>query len=79
MEAIIGLQYAYELTNNACFIETALSIWEFTKQNLIDYVNGEWHFRVDANGKPYTEEDKVSMWKAPYHTTRSCIITNSVF
>ena len=34
-------------------------------------VNGV--FYVDKNGKVYTEEDKVSMWKAPYHVTRACI------
>ncbi|MBO0321047.1 AGE family epimerase/isomerase [Muricauda sp. CAU 1633] len=73
MEAIVGLGYVYDVTNNAKYIETALSIWKFAKKHLIDHENGEWHFRVDKNGAPYTQEDKVSMWKAPYHTTRACI------
>lgn len=79
IEAIIGLKYAYELTNESHYIEKALDTWQFTKMFLIDQKNGEWHFRVNKNGRPYTEEDKVSMWKAPYHNTRGCIILNSAF
>ena len=77
MEAIIGLTYAYELTNDAKYMEATLSIWRFTKKYLLDHKNGEWHFRVDKMGNPYTTEDKVSMWKAPYHTTRGCILLNT--
>lgn len=74
MEALVGLKYVYELTHKPKYIEASLKIWNFTKHNLIDKVRGEWHFRVDKNGKVYTEEDKVSMWKAPYHTSRACIL-----
>ncbi|RDY61570.1 N-acylglucosamine 2-epimerase [Flagellimonas nanhaiensis] len=77
LEAMVGLKYVYELTDNEKYISTSLSIWEFTKNHLIDHKNGEWHFRVDENGNPYTEEDKVSMWKAPYHSTRACIMLNT--
>lgn len=74
MEALVGLKYVYELTHKPKYIEASLKIWDFTKNNLIDKIHGEWHFRVDKNGKVYTEEDKVSMWKAPYHTSRACIL-----
>lgn len=77
VEAIIGLNYAYELTNDEKYLDHSLKIWEFTKRNLLDIENGEWFYRVDKNGKIYTIEDKVSMWKAPYHTTRACIKLNS--
>jgi mannobiose 2-epimerase len=76
MEALVGLKYAYELTGDKKYMEHSLQIWNFTKKYLIDYQNGEWFFRVNKNGKPY-EEDKISMWKAPYHTTRACILMNS--
>lgn len=74
MEALVGLKYVYELTNDSIYNDAALKIWEFTKNHLIDKVNGEWHFRVDKNGKVYMQEDKVSMWKAPYHNSRACIM-----
>ncbi|MBO0322216.1 AGE family epimerase/isomerase [Muricauda sp. CAU 1633] len=74
VEALIGLKYGHSLTQNPDYIEKSIGIWEFTKQFLIDKAHGEWHFRVDSEGRPYKEEDKVSMWKAPYHTTRACIL-----
>ncbi len=76
VEALVGLHYVYELTGNPNYLRSSLPIWEFVKKNMLDYKNGEWYFRVDENGTPYGE-DKVSMWKAPYHTTRACILLNS--
>ena len=76
VEALIGLNYAYNLNNDQKYITISLKIWDFTKRNLIDYENGEWFFRVDKNGNVYTQEDKVSMWKAPYHTSRACMLLN---
>ncbi len=78
VEAIIGLTYAYRLTGKLKYTDYASRIWEFTKENLIDHQHGEWFFRVDAYGKVYAEEDKVSMWKAPYHSTRACIMINNI-
>ena len=77
VEALVGLKYANDLKNNEEYINASLKIWEFTKKHLIDTKNGEWFFRVDKNEQVYTNEDKVSMWKAPYHTSRACIILNS--
>ncbi len=73
MEALVGLKYVYKLTNNVKYIDASLKIWKFTKKHLLDTINGEWHFRVNRLGQVYTQEDKVSMWKAPYHTSRACI------
>ncbi|WMI68601.1 AGE family epimerase/isomerase [Mangrovimonas sp. YM274] len=74
VEALVGLNYAYHISKDQKYLSASLPIWEFTKTHLIDHKNGEWHFRVDDNGTPYENEDKVSMWKAPYHTSRACII-----
>ncbi len=77
MEALVGLKYVYELTYNPKYIEASLKIWDFTKNHLIDKIHGEWYFRVDKNGKVYKQEDKISMWKAPYHTSRACIMVQN--
>ena len=77
VEALIGLKYANDLNPNKTYINASLKIWEYTKKHLIDHQNGEWFFRVSNAGKVYTEEDKVSMWKAPYHTSRAFILLNS--
>ena len=76
-EALVGLQYAYQIQNNPKYLEASARIWDYTKKHLIDYENGEWFFRVDKNNKVYTTEDKVSMWKAPYHTSRAFMQLNS--
>ena len=76
VEALVGLKYANDLKSDKKYISSSLKIWDFTKKNLIDYKNGEWFFRVDEKGNVYKSEDKVSMWKAPYHTSRACIILN---
>lgn len=76
VEAMVGLAYVYKLTNNEKYREASKKIWHVTKQHLIDHINGEWHFRVDEHYKPYIVEDKVSMWKAPYHTARAFIMLN---
>lgn len=77
MEALVGLKYAYELTEDDTYLTTSIQIWEFVKAWIIDQKNGEWHFRVNRDGQPYEEEDKVSMWKAPYHTCRACLLLSS--
>ena len=76
VEALVGLKYANDLKSDEKYISSSLKIWDFTKKNLIDHKNGEWFFRVDEKGNVYKSEDKVSMWKAPYHTSRACIILN---
>lgn len=76
VEAIIGLDYVYLITKNEKYIQDSLRIWEFTKKHMIDSEHGEWHARVNQNGTIYTNEDKVNMWKAPYHTSRACIQLN---
>ncbi|GAA4813275.1 AGE family epimerase/isomerase [Litoribaculum gwangyangense] len=76
VEALIGLKEAHSIENKESYIASSVNIWNYTKKHLLDYENGDWHFRVNQKGKPYTQENKVSMWKAPYHTTRACIMIN---
>lgn len=76
VEALIGLKYANHLEPDESYRNASIKIWNYTKNHLIDHENGEWFFRVDKKGNVYTEENKVSMWKAPYHTSRACIVLN---
>ncbi len=72
-EAIVGLTYAWQLTGNDTYLNNAKKIWSFTHSNVIDNINGEWFFRIDREGKPYMEENKVGPWKCPYHNSRALI------
>ncbi len=73
-EAMVGLYYAYSISENEKYKDILLDIWDFTKEHIIDSENGEWFFRVDKNYIPYKEEDKLGMWKCPYHNSRACIV-----
>jgi len=73
VEAMVGLCYAWRKTNDNSYFNIIREIWKFIKTNIIDSKNGEWFFRVNANGDPYTSEDKVGPWKCPYHNSRALI------
>jgi mannobiose 2-epimerase len=72
-EAIVGFFNAWQLSGNKEFIAKALGVWNYTKRQIIDKENGEWYFRVNRDGIPYKEEDKVGPWKCPYHNGRLCL------
>ncbi|MDT0645093.1 AGE family epimerase/isomerase [Zunongwangia sp. F260] len=74
VEAMVGLDFAFRLTKENKFQEAIFDIWEYTKSQIIDRQNGEWHFRVNEKNEPYTSEDKLGMWKAPYHNSRACMM-----
>jgi mannobiose 2-epimerase len=73
-EALVGLNYAFEITNNEKYLEKAIKIFGFIQNSIIDRTNGEWFWRVDKNGKPNTSDCKMGMWKAPYHNSRACMV-----
>lgn len=72
-EAIVGLLYHWQLNGESNNFNIALEIWQFIEDNIIDYSEGEWFFRVDKNGMPYRNENKVGPWKCPYHNTRALV------
>jgi mannobiose 2-epimerase len=72
-EAVVALVNAFSLTRETRLLELAVEAWDYLLKNLVDEVNGEWHFRVSKNGVPYSEEDKAGPWKGPYHNSRACL------
>lgn len=74
-EAVVGLLYVAKITGDDSYISIAKKIWQFTLDTIIDTKNGEWFFRVDRQGSPYTDEDKLGPWKCPYHNIRACLET----
>ncbi|MGA2172917.1 MAG: AGE family epimerase/isomerase [Sedimentisphaerales bacterium] len=72
-EAVVGFLNAYQLTGKQKYLDTALNVWGFIENNIVDKKNGEWFWRVDRDGKPNLQEFKVSEWKCPYHNSRACI------
>jgi mannobiose 2-epimerase len=72
-EAIVGFLNAFEISANEKFAEAAFNVWNFINKYIIDKTKGEWFFRVNKEGLVYKNEDKVGLWKCPYHNSRCCI------
>lgn len=71
-EAMVGFMNAYQLTNEKHFLAKAEISWEFIKRYLLDTKNGEWFSGVDETHR-VMGQDKISMWKCPYHNSRACL------
>ncbi|MFV0344984.1 MAG: AGE family epimerase/isomerase, partial [Bacteroidales bacterium] len=70
-EAMVGVWDAYTITKSDVYLEYLEDFWNFIKEHLIDEERGEWHWRVDENNKPITNEDRAGFWKCPYHNSRA--------
>ncbi|GAB2823713.1 AGE family epimerase/isomerase [Ferruginibacter profundus] len=77
-EAMVGYFNAYQNTNDEAYLDISLASWQFVQQHIHDKKNGEWFWGVAGTNleacsyKPM-QEDKVGIWKCPYHNSRACI------
>lgn len=72
-EALIGLCNAWDISGNTFYKEALLKNWYFVKNYILDHIGGEWNWGVDANNKIMAAQDKIGLWKCPYHNIRSCL------
>ncbi|MGY3051866.1 mannobiose 2-epimerase [Pedobacter sp. UYEF25] len=72
-EAMVGFLNAFQLTGAQKFYNYFLTVWDFTKESVIDKENGEWFWGVKADGSMMEGEDKAGFWKCPYHNSRACM------
>lgn len=72
-EALVGLLNAYEIAKNKTYLDYCLQTWDFIKSRIIDFENGEWHWKVNRFGVPYSNDEKIGFWKCPYHNSRACL------
>ncbi len=72
-EAMIGYFTAWQITVLPTYLAYSLNSWQFVKNKIIDKEKGEWIWGVDEKDKPMEGEDKVGLWKCPYHNSRACI------
>jgi mannobiose 2-epimerase len=71
-ESMIGYFNAWQLTDNEQFLEKSWNSWSFIKGYILDKKNGEWFWGIKEN-YALMQEDKVGIWKCPYHNSRACI------
>jgi cellobiose epimerase len=71
-EAMIGFFNTWQITGDESYFKRSLASWQFVQDHILDKVNGEWFWGVTGNYS-LMAEDKVGMWKCPYHNGRACI------
>lgn len=72
-ENIVGLLYLARFHNLPEFLDKAWDCWEYTKNNIVDHINGEWHWSRLPDGSINRRDDKAGFWKCPYHNSRMCM------
>jgi len=72
-EAMIGFFNAWQNTGDEKYLNRSLKSWEFVKTFMHDAIRGEWYWGVHEDYSPMSQEDKVGIWKCPYHNSRACI------
>jgi mannobiose 2-epimerase len=71
-EAMVGFFNAWQITKVERFLNRSLASWNFIEQHILDKKNGEWFWGIKADNT-LMNEDKVGVWKCPYHNSRACI------
>lgn len=72
-ETVVGYLNIYQHFGDEAALEKALSCWNYIKNRMIDYRNGDWFLRICADGTVNPEDDKAGFWKCPYHNGRMCM------
>ena len=71
-EAAVGYLNAYQLSRDPKYFVAAQRSWNFIQQKFVDRKNGDWYESLERDGTPLRRM-KVSVWKCPYHNSRSCL------
>ncbi len=72
-ENVVGWMNIYQHFNDQQALQHAERCWQYIKDNLIDYENGEWYWSRHPDGSLNTVDDKAGFWKCPYHNSRMCL------
>jgi mannobiose 2-epimerase len=72
-EALIGFCNAWQLTGNPLYKNALIKNWRFIRNHILDPGKGEWIWGVDRHTRKMANQDKVGIWKCPYHNSRACL------
>ena len=72
-EAMVGFFNAWEITGDKKYLDHSLQSWQFVREYMVDKNLGEWYWGVNVDHSPMIEQDKVGIWKCPYHNSRACL------
>jgi mannobiose 2-epimerase len=72
-EAMVGFFNAWQLTGDETYLLDSFNKWQFVKENILDKEKGEWVWGIKEDRSLMEGEDKVGIWKCPYHNSRACL------
>lgn len=72
-EAMVGFFNAWQISRDQKYLDLSVKNWAFVKAKILDQQNGEWFWGIKEDGSIMPGEDKVGLWKCPYHNSRACI------
>lgn len=72
-EAMVGFFNAWQISGDEKYLNLSVNNWAFVKDRILDKQNGEWFWGITADGHIMPGQDKVGLWKCPYHNSRACI------
>ena len=72
-EALVGFFNAWQLSGNNLYKNALLKNWSFIRHYILDTRFGEWFWGIDGDKKVMPDQDKLGIWKCPYHNTRACL------
>lgn len=84
-EAVTAFFNCYQLTGQEKYLDAAISVWEYIKQNMVNHENGDW-YAVGKNQftdsqlqkqeksliKVFSNGEMAGKGKCPYHNSRMC-------
>ena len=70
---VIGYFNLYQHWGSLDALFKSIAGWNYIKSHLIDSNYGEWFWSIKENGEPNRFDDKVGLWKCPYHNMRMCL------
>lgn len=72
-EAMVGFYYMGLRTKDQRYFQFVNNIWDYISKEIKDHDKGEWFWGRDENDNILLDQDKVGMWKCPYHNSRACL------
>ena len=72
-EAVVGFLNIYQHFGDPEALQHGLRCWQYIKDNLIDWKNGEWYWSRNPQGDINLKDDHAGFWKCPYHNSRMCL------
>ena len=72
-EAMVGFVNAWQVSKDEKYLQLAFQNWHFVKGYILDKQDGEWFWGINEDHSVMKDEDKVGIWKCPYHNSRACL------